>query len=177
LSSDLRRFIRRRVSDVHVAEDLLQETFVRVHRSIESLEATDRVAAWVYQIARNVVRDHHRRAAHTRQSLNDVDSLLDDEPDEAGIGQGNGRWLIEMIDTLPDRYRSVLRLSEIEGCKQQEVADQLGLSLSGVKSRIQRGRSMLKSLLESCCTFELSVRGTLSCEAKPNQTTCRDCDG
>ncbi|MCI0462485.1 MAG: hypothetical protein L0Z62_36505 [Gemmataceae bacterium] len=61
LSSDLRRFIRRRVADDHVADDLLQETFVRVHRHVGTLQGADRLAAWVYRIARNVIHDHHSR--------------------------------------------------------------------------------------------------------------------
>ena len=62
LSSDLRRFVRRRVSDDHAADDLLQETFVRVHRNLGTLHEADRLAAWVYRIARNVIHDHHRKA-------------------------------------------------------------------------------------------------------------------
>ena len=54
LSADLRRFIRRRVGDDHTADDLLQETFLRIHRGLPALGDGDRVAAWVYQIARNV---------------------------------------------------------------------------------------------------------------------------
>ena len=64
LSADLRRFIRRRVPDDHAADDLLQETFVRVHRNIGTLQEADRLAAWVYRIARNVIHDHHRKATN-----------------------------------------------------------------------------------------------------------------
>ena len=63
LSADLRRFIRRRVADDHAAADLLQETFVRVHRSVGTLQEEDRLAAWVYRIARNVIHGYHRLAA------------------------------------------------------------------------------------------------------------------
>src|SRR5215212_9065357 len=73
LSSDLRRFIRRRVPDDHVVDDLLQETFVRVHRHLPALEDADRVAAWVYRIARNVIGDHHRKAANQAVALADTD--------------------------------------------------------------------------------------------------------
>ena len=73
LSSDLRRFIRRRVADDHVADDLLQETFLRVHRNIGTLQEADRVAAWVYRIARNVVHDHHRKATNPTVPLADAD--------------------------------------------------------------------------------------------------------
>src|SRR5436190_9128211 len=69
LNSDLRRFIRRRVSDDHVADDLLQETFMRIHRNLGTLHDADRLAAWVYQIARNVINDHHRQAAKQTVAL------------------------------------------------------------------------------------------------------------
>ena len=69
LNADLRRFIRRRVADDHLADDLLQETFVRVHRNIGSLQEADRLAAWVYQIARNVIHDHHRKVTSSTVAL------------------------------------------------------------------------------------------------------------
>src|SRR3954454_13075905 len=77
LSGDLRRFIRRRVSDDHDADDLLQETFVRVHRNVGTLHEADRLAAWVYQIARNVIHDHHRKAAKGAATLSDADPVDD----------------------------------------------------------------------------------------------------
>src|SRR5262245_28425016 len=160
LSSDLWRFIRRRVADDHAADDLLQETFVRVHRNIGTLQEADRLAAWVYRIARNVIHDHHRLAA--RPTL----ALADDPVDEADerVGCLRGReceWLEEMVRQLPDGYREAVQLSEVEGLPQQEAADRLGLSLSGAKSRIQRGRVMLKGVLERCCHFELDRRGNV----------------
>ena len=68
-------------------------------------------------------------------------------------------------------------LAEIEGLPQQEVADRLGLSLSGAKSRIQRGRAMLKDALERCCRFEFDRRGNLAeCDPLPDRKVCRNCD-
>ena len=176
LSSDLRRFIRRRVSDDHVADDLLQETFVRVHRNIGTLQEAERLAAWVYQIARNVVHDHHRRAVNSTVALADADPVSDDRPYEPQFGGGGITWLDEMIRSLPNGYREAVQLAEIEELSQQAVADRLGLSLSGAKSRIQRGRAMLKDILEQCCSFELDGRGrVMGCDPKPNQKVCRDC--
>lgn len=81
-----------------------------------------------------------------------------------------------MIRSLPDGYREAVQLAEIEEQTQQDVADRLGLSLSGAKSRIQRGRAMLKDVLEACCSFELDGRGrVMGCDPKPNQKVCRDC--
>lgn len=177
LSSDLRRFIRRRVADDHVADDLLQEAFVRVHRNLGTLQEADRLAAWVYQIARNVIHDHHRKAA------NDVVALADADPAEEGDDQlrrcrcRGMDWVDEMIQSLPGGYREAVQLAEIEGLSQQEVADRLGLSLSGAKSRIQRGRALLQGVLEQCCHFEFDSRGNMmDYNPKPDRTVCRDCD-
>jgi RNA polymerase sigma-70 factor, ECF subfamily len=176
LSSDLRRFIRRRVSDDHVADDLLQETFVRVHRKIGTLQETDRLAAWVYQIARNVIHDHHRKATNATVALADTDPAdeCDDHLSQLRC-QGAG-WLDEMLRSLPESYREAVQLAEIEGLSQQAVAERLGLSLSGAKSRIQRGRAMLKDVLEKCCHFEFDGRGNMmDYDPKPDRKVCRDC--
>src|SRR6266511_299113 len=176
LSADLRRFIRRRVPDDHIADDLLQETFVRVHRHIEELRDADRLAAWVYQIARNVVRDHHRKAANTVVALADTDPADETEDHLSQLRCRAAGWLDEMIRSLPGGYREAVQLAEVEGLSQQEVADRLGLSLSGVKSRIQRGRAMLKGALFECCHFEIDGRGNVTdCDPKPDRKVCRDC--
>ena len=176
LSSDLRQFIRRRVTDDHVADDLLQETFVRVHRNLASLQEASRLAPWVYQIARNVVHDHHRSAAKSTLALADFEPTSVQDTHESQHGCRGISWLNEMIALLPASYRAAIELAEIEELPQQEVADRLGLSLSGAKSRIQRGRAMLKDIFQGCCTVELDGRGqVMACDPKPNQTVCGDC--
>lgn len=175
LSDDLRRFIRRRVADDHTADDLLQETFLRIHRSVGTLADEDRLAAWVYQIARNVIHDHYR------QQSGDV-SLADADPADEHDGTGHlraraGEWLDELIRQLPDPYRDAVQLSEIEGLTQLEVAERLGLSHSGAKSRVQRGRAMLREVLDQCCWFNFDQRGNLmDCDPKPDRTVCHNCD-
>lgn len=100
-------------------------------------------------------------------------SAADHEPQPGGR---NIAWLDEMIRSLPDGYRQAVQMAEIEEHSQQDVADRLGLSLSGAKSRIQRGRAMLKDALQRCCSFELDVRGrVMGCDPKPDQQVCRDC--
>lgn len=177
LSSDLRRFIRRRVSDDHVADDLLQETFLRIHRNIETLQETDRLAAWVYQIARNVIHDSYRRSAGT-VTLGSVDVSEEERDERTEQLKGRaGAWLGALIDELPEPYREAVRLSEIEGLTQKELADRLGMSVSGAKSRVQRGRALLKEILERCCTFDLDRRGNIvDIDPRPDRTVCLDCD-
>jgi RNA polymerase sigma-70 factor (ECF subfamily) len=176
LSGDLRRFIRRRVPDDHLADDLLQETFIRIHRHIESLADTDRLSAWIFQIARNVTRDHFRKVAkkepRSLEGLNPADASSDAA---AQLRCQSAGWLVELIDHLPPVYRDAVRLSEIDELTQREVADRLGVSLSGVKSRIQRGRALLREALEQCCRFEFDRRGNLLDVDPRRDRACREC--
>lgn len=175
LHSDLRRFIRRRVSDDHAADDLLQEAFVRIHGNLATLQQADRLAAWVYQIARNVINDHHRKSAKSAVALADEPAEEPDRP--SGRQRPRCEWLEEMVHQLPQTYQDAVRWSEIDGVPQQEVAERLGLSLSGAKSRIQRGRAMLKQALDQCCRFEFDGRGNvMNCDPLPNRTACRNCE-
>jgi RNA polymerase sigma-70 factor, ECF subfamily len=181
LSTDLRQFIRRRVSDDDAADDLLQETFLRIHRKLGTLRDSDRLAVWVYQIARNVVRDHHRSAASSMLALGDADPAGADPAVEGDqhsslLPCGGVQWLDHMIETLPPGYREAVRWAEIEGQSQQEVAHKFGMTLSGAKSRIQRGRMFLRQALEECCHLQLDHAGRpMDCSARPGQKICQDC--
>ena len=178
LRQALRRFIRRRVSDDHTADDLVQETLLRVHRSIGQLRSADRMSGWVYRIARNVVQDHYR----TSRAAGGVEAgpLVEDAAApaaDAGCERG-ARWMEELIGQIPATYQAAVRLAELQGLTQREVADRLGLSLSGAKSRVQRGRALLKEALERCCVFHLDSRGRVyEIDPKPERTACLDCDG
>lgn len=148
---------------------------MRVHRNIGTLREAERLAAWLYQIARNVIHDHHREAVIPTVALADAENVSA-EDHALQPGCPSIAWLDEMIQTLPDGYRQAVQLAEIEGLSQQNVADRLDLSLSGAKSRIQRGRAMLKAIVQRCCSFELDVRGrVMGCDPKSNQQACRDC--
>lgn len=93
------------------------------------------------------------------------------------LGSQAAVWLEEMIGQLPEKYRLALRWMEIDGLLQRGIADRLGLSLSGAKSRIQRGRQMLRQGLERCRTFEYARPGNVrDYVLRPDRTVCRDCD-
>ena len=81
----------------------------------------------------------------------------------------------DLIREIPEPYQQAIRLSELEGQTQRELAGQLGLSHSGAKSRVQRARSMLKKQLERCCVLQFDRRNNLAdCEPKPG-SVCKDC--
>ena len=154
----LERFIRKRVSDEDIAADLLQDVYVKIHTNIATLRDTDRLQSWLYQIARNTVYDYYRtRKSHVEipdeLTMPEIDNATDDI--SARLAQG----LRSMIEYLPDEYQEALRLTELEGITQQELAARTGLSLSGAKSRVQRGRKMLREMLLACCHFEFDRHG------------------
>ena len=158
-SRRLLAFIRSRVSDDADAEDILQEVFIRVHRSLCCLPEPEwnRPDSWIYQIARHLIIDHYRR----RREMVEISESLPAEPDipeedpEAVLALS----LQELIDELPEPYRQALILTEYQGLTQRELAEQMGISLSGAKSRVQRARDKLRDMLLRCCHFEFDRRG------------------
>jgi RNA polymerase sigma-70 factor, ECF subfamily len=163
-------YIARRVPDTADADDVLQDVFLKVHRHLGTLEHEERLAPWLYRVARNTLVDRYRasRPAEPLSETSDIPSGETSEPDaERAIAAG----LRQMIEDLPPTYRDALVLSELEGLPQRVVAERLGLSLSGAKSRVQRGRRMLREALLDCCHFEFDQRGRIL-EYVPRATCC-----
>jgi RNA polymerase sigma-70 factor (ECF subfamily) len=165
-------FIRSRVESACVAEDILQDVFIKIQQGLVSLQNSERMENWIYQIVRNAVVDHYR----SRKAFEELPQFLTvPEPDqEAQARYEISTCLRPMLESLPPRYRDALRLSEIEGLKQKQVAETLGLSLSGAKSRVQRGRAMILDMLNDCCRFEQDHRGTMV-GYEPRNSDCSDC--
>ncbi|WP_158277588.1 RNA polymerase sigma factor SigZ [Opitutus sp. ER46] len=158
-TTKLRAFIRRRVRDDATADDLTQETLLKVYRSRASLRDGQRLEAWVYRIARTTLIDHFRRQ---RPSDELPESLASEPADEVAAIRGVIVHATRIyLEELPDAYREPVRLAEFEGLPLAKIALRLGLSLTAVKSRVQRGRAMLKKKLQDCCRFEFDRGGKL----------------
>lgn len=165
--ADLRKYIQRRVGDPSTTEDLLQEVFLRIHRQLPQLQDDVRLSGWVYRITSNLITDHYRSRKPTLEPVE-----LPAPPQEPdNINQEVGTWLRFMIETLPETYRDAVRMVEVEGLSQAEVAAQLGLSLSGAKSRVQRGRKQLRDTLDRCCHVEFDARGN-ALDYQPRADCC-----
>ena len=164
LESTLRPFIARRVASEPDVDDVMQEIFIRMQRGLPSLRSDERFTSWVYQIARNTVADHVRAAKRRPapsdvlpEMLPDAETTADDLHDDE-VERRLGACAAQFIATLPSPYREALTLTELEGLTQQEAADMLGVSLSGMKSRVQRGREKLRAVVEQCCAVALDAR-------------------
>jgi RNA polymerase sigma-70 factor (ECF subfamily) len=167
----LRAFIAKRVANQTEAEDILQEVFLRIHQRIDGLKDPRRVLSWIYQITRHAIIDHYRAPGPRREMpaglFSDMErtGLTISAPSVEGE-QDSGRFRRElagclrpMLNRLSQDYRDAIMLVEMEGLTQQAAAERLGLSLSGMKSRVQRGRRQLKQMLDECCLIELDRRG------------------
>ena len=166
----LKHFILKRIPDEQSAEDILQEVFLKIHTHIDTLRDEEKLQSWIYQIARNAITDYYREQ---RATLELPESLL--LPEEPLVGDDVVKELIPsikaMVDSLPDEYRQALILTEYEGLTQRQLAERLGLSFSGAKSRVQRAREKLKVMLLDCCQFEFDRLGKVI----DYQPKCDDC--
>jgi RNA polymerase sigma-70 factor (ECF subfamily) len=166
----LRAFIAKRVADESAVDDILQEVFLRMHRGIDGLKDPRRVVSWVYRITRHAIIDHYRAPARRREMpvglAADIETAghapatsVDSDSAESGAQRSElAGCLRPMIEQLDKDYREALMLVEFDGLTQQAAAKRMGLSLSGMKSRVQRGRQQLKRKLDECCLIQLDGR-------------------
>ncbi len=170
----LGQFIRARVSDPATAEDILQDVFVKIQQRLGQLQDPAKLQGWLYLIARNAVIDHYRTRRETVAVPETLPAAtVEGDPEIEELKASFRR----MIYSLPEPYREALVLTELEGCTQQELAERLGISLSGAKSRVQRARAQLKEMLHECCTFEFDRRGkVIECQPRA-RGGCQECNG
>lgn len=183
----LRRFLARRVPPGVDADDLLQDVFLRVIRSLTSLRSTERPEAWLFQIARNALRDVLRarllRDGRTDTLEGEPPAESDPVADRAAEAE-LAPCLTSMIGRLAEPYRTAITLTSLQGVTQADAARRAGISVSGMKSRVQRGREQLRQMLVTCCAIAVDVRGGVSdfhprepgaCGASPAASTTGAC--
>ena len=165
----LRGYVAKRVRERDAVDDILQDVFLKAHASLHTVKSHGSLAAWLYRIAANAIADHYRRH---RPSEGISAELAAPEPEIDYIAE-LASCLQPLIADLPEKYRVPLVLSEIEGLTQKELAVRLGLSLSGAKSRVQRGRQQLRQRLLECCDIETGRAGVLGYEVRDKRRGCR----
>lgn len=157
----LRAFVARRVPPGIEPDDVVQEVFVRVMRHLPSLREVDRIEAWLFQIARNTLHD----AMRGRQRRDGrTDPLEIDLPDETSSEDARAAeaelapCLTPMVARLSEPYREAIELTSVHGLTQAEAAKRAAVSVSGMKSRVQRAREQLKAMLLRCCEVDVDSR-------------------
>ena len=176
----LRTYVRRRVDPLW-ADDIVGDVMLRLVQHRQSLEAADNPMAWTFRVAANAIADHHRRRAAEFETLaqakREYDTGADTTSDESESASADiARCLLPFIEGLPAHYRDALMLTEIQGLTQAAAAERLGLSHSGMKSRIQRGRARLQQALLRCCAIEVDRRGGVIDYTAHGQRCVSGCD-
>ncbi len=164
-------FILSRVNESIVAEDILQDVFMRILSRIDSLKDCDKLQSWIYQITRNAIIDYYRSRKKTSEL---PPTLIAPDAELSNTAREDiDACLLPMIHSLDDPYREAVMLSEIEGRTQKEVAEKQGISLSGAKSRVRRGRAMIKEMMFGCCRFEFDKRGNVIDYERKGDSDCQ----
>lgn len=170
LNKALRNFINQKVKNSEVSKDISQDVFVKVFSKIDTLKNKDKIIPWIYQITRNEINTYFRKHEFGDEiEISDKSEILD-----KNLTEDFSKCVKPMITALPLKYQEAIRMTEIEGVSQKELAKSLDISYSGAKYRVQRGREMLKSLLQECCTISTDKYGNVT-DYKQNNCN-RNCD-
>ena len=166
LEGQLRPFVARRLSDAADVDDVMQNIYLRIQAGVGELRDSERFGPWVYRVARSALADHGRsRARHPLPLTEPTDEVpaapaTDIPGDSDGSAeQALASHLAAFIAALPSPYREAVTLTELQGMSQKDAAEMLEISLSGMKSRVQRGRQQIREMLQACCEIALDARG------------------
>lgn len=177
LEQRLRPYLARRVASPADIDDLLQDIFVRMHRGLPTLREDERFGGWVYRIANSVIVDKVRERARAPRIgpgvAFDVESAEGTDDD---LQPDLHECVALFVSRLPSPYREAITLTELQGLTQKDAAEVLGISLSGLKSRVQRGRDKIRHMFDECCRISVDARGrVIDCEPRAHDQLPPDC--
>lgn len=175
VAARLRPFVAHRVPANDI-DDILQDVLVRMHRGLPSLQDSERFSAWMFQVARNAIVDARRK----RTDIPVEDAELEATPaepsdaDDRDAATALAGCVSLFVAQLPSPYREAVTLVELEGRTAKEAAEMVGISVSGMKSRVQRGRAQLRELFDRCCEIAVDARGKPT-DYTPRPRPCGGC--
>lgn len=157
-------FILKKVKNKNTANDIYQESFLKIHKNISTLKQRDKLKPWIYQIVRNEIANFFNKEKKYTDLTENKENITEDII--------NYCCFDKFLNALPDIYKNSIELIYIEGKKQYEVAKILGISLANVKIRVKRGKEILKQNLLECCHYQIDKKGNLVGE--PNCNSCEN---
>ncbi|MBM4294575.1 MAG: sigma-70 family RNA polymerase sigma factor [Deltaproteobacteria bacterium] len=165
----LRKFILHTVRNEWLADDLVQETFIRINNNLKNVRDASKLQSWIFRIAYNICQDYFRNQWKASNLYNEeiseetAPSRLPTSQKELEQGQMR-KCVFGLVNHLPESLRSVIILSDVSEFNQREIAEIMGITVENVKIRLHRARKKLKALLEEHCVFEVDERNVLTCQ-------------
>lgn len=167
-SKEVKYLILSKVKDNSIADDLLQETFLKIHTKLHTLKNITKIKSWTFSVARNTVFDYFK-------SINNTIAIETVEDTSTVFEHTEKDCLLNHIRNLDKKYRTPLFLADIKGVKQALIAKQLNLPLPTVKSRVQRARKKITEGYMDCCGYTLNDKGVLVGEMQDRED-CKICN-
>lgn len=158
ITAKVKARVRRRVATSEV-DDVTQEALLRIVRGLGALKDSHALVGWLAAVVNGAIADHHR----AQRPPAPVDAGLDDEPSVLSVA---APFVEPFLELVPEPYRQAIRLVDLAQARQTDVARRLGVPVPTLKSRVQRGRALLRAELERCCRFELDQTGV--CDIAPH---------
>lgn len=175
-------YVRRRVDEPADAEDIVQDVLARAAIRLPALRSSSALLPWLFASTRNAIADYYRsenrdrasglRGAGSEAGDGEVDIPMAPEPGNEAR-EALLRCVEPMLDALPERYREAVRRVDLKGERQVDLARELGIGISALKSRVQRGRAMLLQAFTDCCNLERDARGTVVELVSKRRKPCR----
>lgn len=158
LHQELKKFIFSKVRDTDKSEDILQDVFLKIHLNIHTLSEYSKLTSWVYQITRNTINDHFR-IENSMVNLDEFD--LAEHESEEPLYHSLSNCINQKISMLPEKYKQAILLTHFDNYSQIKLAEELNISYSGAKTRVQRSREKLKDLILNCKNIITDYKGKL----------------
>ena len=155
---ELRGWLRRRVDNPALADDLLQDLFLKALRQGERFCSLQNARAWLFEVARNLLADQLRVAHH----MVDLPADLTAQTDDADTVDTLSACLPRVLSELSTQDREAITLCDLQGMAQADFAQAKGLSLSAAKSRVQRARIRLRAQMSQACQVQMDEGGRVS---------------
>lgn len=163
----VRAFLYSLVKDRWAADDLVQDTFIKVKRHLDQVRDSEKLSSWIFRIACNLSRDYFQRQKRADEDHGKPDCSSMDIPLMKMIEQKQMSDCVqEKFNRLPEQSRIILTLFDVMEFSHKEIADILSLSEANAKVRLFRARKQFKAILEKHCTFDVDERNVMICEPK-----------
>ncbi len=158
---ELKAFIQHKTRNDADTDDILQDAFIRIIRNWDKVNQAENIRLYLYGIVRNAIYDHFKQLKPVTGTTDEVKEVFTEE-EAQNLNATVAECCIQpLINKLPEHYREALLITEFQHISQKDLAEKLGISYSGAKSRVQRGKEKLKELILACCPYQSDAYGNI----------------